>query len=279
MKKLLLGLSLLSTTFLNAQTVRTLSKTITLEMPKKAYMNSMGADSMPGTRGGAVAWHPILRKYYAAFAGNGSYPLSVFDVSGKRLSEDDQTCLKDLRGLWYNSKLKQVCGNGYGDIGWFSYNLDNKGNPVEAVVFAPGANQPGQQSIGVYSASANKVYFLFAQYVYVYDENGVQQVDSIIRLYPGIARADDINKDDDGSTGKENYSSNVLMYTGIRNAEFGLLNVADRQVELYDRRTGLMTQKLKLPDDIKLWYAFNFSYANGTYWSFDQDTRTWTGYK
>jgi hypothetical protein len=70
-----------------------------------------------------------------------------------------------------------------------------------------------------------------------------------------------------------------LFYTGIPNAEFGLLNVMQRQVELYNEKTGLLTQKLKLPDDLPTWPAFNFGYANGTYWAFDQDTRTWTGYK
>jgi len=279
MKKLLIGLTLLSAYSVNAQIARTLTKTITLEMPRKSYIGSAGQDSMPGTRGGAVVWHPIQRKYYAAFAGNPTYPLAVFDATGKRLSDDDQTTLEDLRGLWYNSKLKKICGNGYNDIGWFSYQLNEKGMPVDHEIFASGANQPGQQSIGVYSASTNTVCFLLAQYVYVYNENGVQQLDSIIRLYPGISRSEDINKDDDGSTANKNYSTNVLMYTGIPKAEFGLLNAVERQVELYDRHTGLMTQKLKLPDELNTWLAFNFSYANGTYWAFDQDTRTWTGYK
>jgi hypothetical protein len=70
-----------------------------------------------------------------------------------------------------------------------------------------------------------------------------------------------------------------LIFTGFPKAEFGLLNTNLKQVELYNRKTGLMTQKLKLPEAIELWKAFNFTYTNGIYWSFNQDTRIWTGYK
>jgi hypothetical protein len=181
--------------------------------------------------------------------------------------------------LWYNPTLKKICGNGYSDIGWFSYKLDTKGIPVESEIYAAGMNQPGEQSIGVYDTKSNWVCFLFGQNIFVYNADGTLAESSTIRLYPGISKAEDIDAIDDGSTLSEDYSSNVLIYTGVSHAEFGLLNVVQRQVELYDRSTGLLTQKLKLPDELPTWRAFNFSYANGTYWAFDQDTRTWTGYK
>ena len=273
MKKIFITLFLVLPFLMDAQVVKTLKKTIELTMPKTVD------DEMPGTRGAAVVWHPVQKKYYAAFAGNGGYPLAVFNGTGKRLSGEEQTCLNDIRGMWYNPKLKKLCGNGYADLGWFSYKLDAKGMPEESEVYAGGLNQPGDQSIGVFNASSNMVCFLYGQNVYVYNEEAMEEEDSTIRLYAGINKKENIDEDDDASALSEDYNYNVLIYTGIPKAEFGLLNVTERQVELYNRKTGLMTQKLKLPADLPTWPAFNFSYANETFWAFDQDTRIWTGYK
>lgn len=257
-----------------------LKKILALKMPGKIYTSvNTGLDSLPGTRGAAVVWHPVQKKYYAAFAGNMAYPLGVFDASGKLLSSEDLTAFVDTRGLWYNPALKKICGNAYSDIGWFSHKLDSKGIPVSSEIYAAGMNQPDAQSVGTYNAKANLVYFLSGQRINVYNADAMPEEDSTIRLYPGISKQEDINADDDGSYMNENYSYTVLIYTGIPKAEFGLLNIIEKQVELYNRKTGLLTQKLKLPETISLWAAFNFSYSNGIYWAFDQDTRTWTGYK
>lgn len=275
MRKILVILFLTISSLSKAQLVKELTKTIELVMPKKS------TDSMPGTRGGAVAWHPVQKKYYAAFAGNRQYPLAVFSETGKRLSDDKLTCMYDLRGLWYNPKLKKICGNGYDDIGWFSYSLDVKGIPVNSEVFAAGMNQPGYQSVGTFNAKANQVYFLDGQRIYVYNEQAMQEEDSTIKLYPGMAKKPVVDTEEQGEPAliSEDYNYTVLLYTGIPKAEFGLLNTYKKQVELYNRKTGLLTQILKLPANLPTWGAFNFSYSNGTYWAFDQETRTWTGYK
>ena len=280
MRKIFFALFLFLPFLMTAQVVKTLKKTIELKMPGKVFVSkNTGEDSIPGTRGGAVAWHPVQKKYYAAFAGNWGYPLAVFDITGKLLSDDELTAMEDLRGLWYNPALKTICGNSYSDYGWFSYKINAKGIPEKSEIYAEGMNQPGEQSIGVFNAKSNMVYFLSGQNIYAYNAEAKKEEDSTIRLYPGISKKEDNQLDDDGETLGDDYSYNVLIYTGIPKAEFGLLNAVERQVELYNRKTGLMTQKLKLPADLPTWSGFNFSYANGTYWAFDQETRIWTGYK
>lgn len=265
---------------LNAQLIKTLKKTIELKMPGIPSPSKVtGEDSLPGKRGGAVVWHPLQKKYYVAFAGNATFPLAVFNSSGNRLSDDYLTTMEDLRGLWYNPKLKKIFGNGYSDIGWFSYQLDSKGIPEEIEVFAEGMNQPDDQSIGVFNEKLNQVYFLYGQNVFAYNADAMQEEDSTIRLYPGISKKEDIDEEDDGEYMSEDYNYNVLIYTGIPKAEFGILNVTENQVELYNKKTGLLTQKLKLPESVETYPAFNFSYTNGTYWFFNMDTRIWTGYK
>ncbi len=244
-------------------------------MPKQA------GDTLCGTRGAAVVWHPVQKKYYAAFAGNARFPLAVFNEAGRRLSDENLACMYDLRGLWYNTKLKKISGNGYNNIGWFSYTLDLKGIPVSSEVYAAGMNQPEAQSVGTYNAKANQVYFLEGQRIHVYNKEVMLEEDSTVTLYPGLSKKPPVDEEEpaEPSSHSKDYSSTVLVYTGIPKAEFGLLNVVEKQVELYNRKTGFLTQKLKLPADLPTWGAFNFSYANGVYWAFDQGTRTWTGYK
>jgi len=280
MKKIFFCLLFIFPILINAQLVKTLKKTIALKMPGISVPSIVtGEDSLPGKRGGSVVWHPIQKKYYAAFAGNMTFPLAVFDANGKRLSGVDQTTLEDTRGLWYNPKLKKICGNGYADIGWFSYKLNLKGIPEESEIYAAGMNQPGEQCIGVYNTKSDMVCFLYGQNIYMYSADAMQEEDSTLRLYPGISKKENIDEDDDGETLSEDYNYNVLIYTGIPKAEFGLLYITENQVELYNKKTGLMTQKLILPSDLTTYNAFNFSYSNGTYWAFNMDTRIWTGYK
>jgi hypothetical protein len=280
MKKIFFSLFFTLPFLLNAQLIKILKKNIELKMPAKVFVSKItGEDSVPGIRGATVVWHPVQKKYYAAFAGNYLYPFAVFDALGKRISAEDQTCLIDIRGLWYNTKLKKICGNAYNEIGWFRYTTDEKGIPFEYEMYAEGKNQPDAQSIGVFNDKTNMVYFLEGQHIYFYNEDAMQEEDSTIRLYPGVTKTSDINKETDTLELPENYNANVLIYTGIAKAEFGILNIIEKQVELYNKKTGLLTQKLKFPSEVETYPKFNFCYTNGIYWSFNQDTRTWVGYK
>jgi hypothetical protein len=76
-----------------------------------------------------------------------------------------------------------------------------------------------------------------------------------------------------------NYNSTTVIYTGITNAEFGLLNIATREIELYSKQDGLLYQKLKLPKEASPRDKFNFGFANNTYFLFDKNKRSWVGYR
>jgi hypothetical protein len=236
-------------------------------------------DDKPGTRGATVAWHPVQKKYYAAFAGNAEFPLGVFDAAGKRLSGEDLSCMVDVRGLWYNADLKKICGNGYEENGWFDYILNSKGIPEDVEIYLEGMNQPNEQSVGAYNPVSDMVYFPDNQFIHVYNADGLEETDSLFRIYTGISKKEDIEAGDNGKWLSSSYNNTTVIYTGLPKAEFGILNTLSKRVELYNRKTGLLTQILQLPDDIVLYSMFNFSYCNGTYWFFNQETRTWTGYK
>ncbi|MFT3678202.1 MAG: hypothetical protein QM781_20075 [Chitinophagaceae bacterium] len=256
----------------NAQTVsKKLKQTQELQMQKTVD------DDMPGTRGASVVWHPVLKQYYAAFAGNTGYPLAVFDEKGKRLNEEDLTTMMDVRGLWYNSATKQICGNGYDALGWFNYQLDKKGIPTDVENITDDSRQPNAQAVGTYNFTEKQVLFLGGGQVYKYNSKG-EAVDSVA-IHWGRKKADGPGEDEDPTLSHEDYNATSLIYTGIKGQELGVLNVAENQIELYDIKTGYLIKLLTLPETATPELSFNFAYANGTYWLFNMEERKWIGYK
>lgn len=273
MKKIISALLLIAgTTAIFAQAPKTLKKVLELKMPKTAE------DDMCGTRGASVVWHPIQKKYYASFAGNISYPMGVFDVAGKRLSADDATTMMDTRGLWYNTVTKKLCGNAYDDNGWFSYKLGPKGMPMDFTTDFSGKNQPDAQSVGTYNIAKKQVMFLYGSELWFYNADATL-AENKTAIHWGLTAKDGIAADEDVTETPEGYNATSVIYTGLPNAEAGFLNIVDKQIELYNIKSGFLTKKIKLPDDAPTEATFNFAYANGIYWLFDMDNRVWLGYK
>lgn len=268
-KHLFLPLLLVVTVSAFAQTTpKLLKKTLSFVMPRTTD------DEMPGTRGASVVWHPLQKKYYAAMAGNIGYPMGVYDPGGKRLSSDSLDTGEDIRGMWYNPTAKQVQGNSYNDYGWFSYTLNAKGIPTGSEIFAEGMNQPGEQSVGAFSIAKQQVMFLKDGEIWFYNSKG-EALEGSLKIQWGRAKAD--GESEDEAATPEAYNYTTVVYTGIKGAELGFLNILDMQV--YNIEDGFMTKVLKLPEDAAMNSSFNFAYANGLYFLFNMELRTWTGYK
>jgi hypothetical protein len=260
-----------------AQTAKTpaaksLKKVLELKMPKTAE------DDMPGTRGASVAWHPLQKKYYAVMAGNAAYPLAVFGAQGKRLSDDDLAAMIDTRGLWYNPITKKICGNGYNESGWFYYNFDKAGLVSGYDILLEGMNQPGEQCVGAYNATAKNILFLKGSEISIHDA-GNGQSNKTLMIHWGRKKAQGAGEGEDAAVTPEAYNNTTVVYTGIKGQELGFLNAEKKQVELYDISSGFITNTLKLPADVATETSFNFAYTNGMYWLFDMENRIWKGYK
>ncbi|HMI78286.1 MAG TPA: hypothetical protein VK484_05805 [Ferruginibacter sp.] len=274
-KVILLALVFLTASAISeAQPRIPLKKVMELQMRAKVEDDD---DDMPGTRGASVIWHPVQKKYYASFAGNTGYPMGVFDAKGKRLSDDKQTTMIDTRGLWYNPVTKSVSGNAYSENGWFAYTLDNSGIPTDINVLKEGMNQPDAQSVGTYNTIAKQVLFLKGGQVYTYDSEGSLLDSSAIHY--GRKKIDGAKEDEDLSYTPEDYNYTSLIYTGVKGQELGFLNITNKEVELYDIKTGFLTKILTMPETAKTEASFNFAFANGTYWLFNMELRKWVGYK
>jgi hypothetical protein len=263
---------------LNAQNSepRMLKKVLILLMPRTVD------DDMPGTRGASVVWHPVQKKYYAAMAGNIGYPLGAYDVKGKRLSDDSLNCNADIRGLWYNLIKKQIQGNTYSDNGWFGFILNVKGIPSGTKILKEGMNQPDDQVVGAYRFPGDQVLFLHEGSIYFYKSNATA-IDKTLKINWGRTKADGIAEDEeeveDESLTPEDYNKTTVVFTGLKGAELGFLNITEMQIELYNIADGFMTKRLKLPEDAPMNQSFNFAYTNGMYWLFNMETREWSSYK
>ena len=230
-----------------------------------------------GANGASVAYNPKEKLYYAAQAGNAEFPLVIFNANGKIVSGDDQKTLIDVRGLWYNPKTKQLEGNAYKDFGWFSYELNRDGLPEKLNMKKEGLYQPDQNSAGVLNTEDNEVLFLDGLNIVCYSTDGTDKRKSI-QIHFGAMNANDATTLSLADF-EQTYNIRSVIYTGTKGAEIGLLNVAKKQVELYDIKSGYMSQIVKLPVQFEVETYFNFSYSNGIYWVFDKQKRKWNGYK
>ena len=254
-------------------------KTTGIQQPKTLkQVLTLHIDREGGANAANVAWHPVQKKYYAAQAGNETFPMEVFDANGRMLSDNNLETIIDIRGFWYNPNTKTLQANGYDNTGWAEYKLNGKGIPTSIVKIDIEPGKPDPQSVGAYDAKKNVVYFFDYSTVGVERHKMTDGVsDTTIALYLGAKTKNDIVADQ--KTIKANYNENALIYTGIAGSEIGLLNVNDKQIELYNIATGLMTKVLKLPDGAPVERSMNFSFCNDIYWLNDKTERVWHGYK
>jgi hypothetical protein len=220
-----------------------------------------------GTRGAAVAWNPALKLYYAAYGGNATFPMAVFNAQGIRISNSDLETMVDLRSIWYNPITKNIEGNGYNDAGWVFFLLDRKGIPFEKNEIIEGQHQPNEQSQGAFDYTTNSVYF-FDGYgsVVVYDRSTGDEAKSIELTY-------------DGSVADFSDFGTGIIYTNKSGAELGLLNRTTMEVDFFNKNTGAFNYRVALPSDTHIADFLSFSYANGFIWILDDNTRMWNGFK
>lgn len=276
MRKILLFATALTLIALTGYTqTRNLKKVAELQMPKTAD------DDFCGTNGASVCWNPVNRLYYAAFAGNSEFPMAVFNSAGKRLSSEDLTTMGDLRGIWYDPATKKLIANGYKTSGWMEFNLDEKGIPARIETLFPGTNQPNWQSAGAYDSRLKRVFFLDKSRVLLYENFGdlFARRDDSVQIHWGRTQSQGPASFEDEFEENEDYNNTTVIATGIRGAEFGVLNTLDRKIELYDINNGYLKKSYKLPVDAPVKEWLNFAYTNGIFWLFDVADRKWIGYK
>lgn len=238
---------LISTSLVFAQNSYTAKKDMTLKFK--------GDD---GTNASAVVWNPDKHVYYSVIAGNADFPLETFSQSGN--VQYTGTAGVDSRGLWYNSSTAKLEGNGYGDVGYFSCNLNASGEPRSPEVTYSGQNQPDGNSVAAFDGK--KLYYYYEGKIYSYSTKGKTGKSFELKSLPA---------------GTSVLNATTVVYTGRKGEEFGLLDYDAKRVYLVDKK-GNYKASVILPSSAVTHDMFRFSFANGKIWLYDVDTRSWTSY-
>lgn len=219
-----------------------------------------------GTNGSAVAFDPILKRYFTAMAGNTTYPLDVFDRSGRFIATNN--CNADIRGLFYNPEFSTIECNTYQNHNIMSFFFENNGklktNSPKSVLSNLEATEP---NACLNFDILNKKYIAFDKAKmsvsrFSYDD-GKKERDLKVKL----------------PNNGENINYTSVIYIDIQDGAYGFLDFIKKQVILIDPKTGSPLATIQLPSNAKTNDAFRFAYANGEIFLFDVDKRIWTGYK
>lgn len=215
-----------------------------------------------GTNGVAVAWDPNKKVYYAAIAGNSTFPLEMFDEKGNHLYSTETDF--DIRGMWWNPGKKTLEANGFGDYGVVQYSLNGEGRPLNTTSLTGSSGQPDDQSVGAYDSKNGHI------------------------IYYADGKLAKIKRSDFSLAGTVNlalpvsayYINNTaVIYTGVKGKEAGVLDYENKKVYLFDISSGKLTYTVNLPSGAVTHDLFRFSFANGHIWLYDVYSRSWTGYK
>jgi len=235
-------------------------KTVSL---KKALELKMPGET--GTNGAAVVWHPVLKRYYAAFAGNATFPFAVFDSKGVIKSQPELSCGDDLRGMWYNPATKGLEANLYGGEEVISIPLDKDGFPLEAHEnLTTWQDQYNEQGVASFDPTSKKLLYLDEDHINVIDPEDDYLMGDEIKLPTDLLT-------------KSLHSTMVV--TGGAKPQYAFLDYDEKKIYLVNRTTLKVEGTLALPKETIVKNFLNFSYANGIYWIFDIENRKWVGYK
>lgn len=234
-----------------------------------------------GSNSGAVVWHPKFKRYYTSMIGNAIYPMAIFSDKG-HLIDGNFEAGADLRGLWYNANSKQIEYNCYADGGVGHYVLNATGEIINRETDKEGNFQPTDQSVGAYNEKDKLFFFADENFAVLSYKTigGELEGRTTLQLDCSSKKQADELSDQEMENRRMDRNTSVL-YTGIKSSEYAVLNTDKQVIELYDAKTGLMTDKKRLPESFStpLYNSFNFSYANGIWWFFNKESRTWEGYK
>jgi hypothetical protein len=237
---------------------------------KQALVFQIPAGS--GTNGAGVAYNPGKKLYYAAFAGNTTYPITVFNAKGKLQKQDIEAGF-DVRGFWYNAATNTLEGNGYGvTAGYYNKKLDASGIPdavasniFETDEYEEDEYQPDDNSVGAFIPGSDQIVFRSGTQLSYYGRtDGKLKRSAEITGLPGTL---------DDLTGY------TVIYTGQNKMELGVLDVTNKKIYLINIATNAVTKTLALPKTAVVENNFNFAYCNGMYWLCNTKDRKWIAYK
>lgn len=216
-----------------------------------------------GANGLTVVYNPENGYYYCIQAGNAGFPLEIFTQYGESIYTT--TAKKDVRGFWYNSKLKCFEGTMYLG-GTFKMYIDESGYPSNPVTQTNSTTfmAPTEQTQVVCNVAKGEMYAFDNKCIHVYNQKTNKFKKKIV-LKKCPSEWEYINPA-------------AMFYTGQKNYEFGLYDIVNYKVILFNAK-GVYTESIQIPFDAPPIEWFRLGYANDRVFLYDGDNRAWFGYK
>lgn len=212
-----------------------------------------------------VAYNPEHKIYYSVNSGSASYQIETFDESGTFLQTNTQGF--DYRGLWWNSNLNQLEGNGYSSNGIFVQALDsiNKFPLDSGTVVIPGMNQPDDHSCGAHDPINDEIIYYELGNIERYDRNTGTYLGSISITSLPVSFA--------------SINTTSIGYTGCVGKEVVIYNYTDKRVYFVDLATGAYVATSQLPNNAPSSSNQRMAFARNLFWLFNTGSLTWQGYR
>ncbi len=255
MKKITLGILFIAfTVALNAQKKPLANPTLDITY----FVQGEG-----GANGLTVVYNPDNGYYYAIQAGNAGFPLEMFNSKGENIYST--TAKKDCRGFWYNPKLKCFEGTMYMG-GTFKMYLDGSGFPTNAIMLGNSMDfvPPSEQVQTVCDVKKGEMYCYESGTIHVFNQK-TNKKKKKITLKNCPVSWDYVNP-------------YAMFFTGYKNYEFGLYDVVNMKVLLFNAK-GVYTESVQMPFDVPQIEWFRLGFTNDRVFLYDGDYRAWYGYK
>ncbi len=231
-------------------------------LPNGIQVLQLQMETYSGNNGACVAYNPKQDVYYAAYAGNATFPMTIFDEKGTKIITIEPGV--DIRGLWYNKKSKSLECNTYNREGIYRYSLDKSGIPSgKPAKHMDNTNSPDDQAVGTFDGK-KKLYY--------------SNDDGKILIY-SIKDHSKLGEVELQGISMRNYAMYCLVYTGVKKYEIGMLNYNTNSVSFYNVKDGSKSGDIKLPVPFDVYDAFNFAYCNDLVWVMDKDSKVWYGFE
>lgn len=210
----------------------------------------------------SIAWNVQNFKYYTTAVDSGSTYIETFDALGqsKNINKFDFSA----KGIWYNTTLDFLEAYNYLDNSCYSFFIDDNGEfeNTDTSLELEELEENGTSVFPTYNSNKDVLAY-YEPIAGIIVE--IEPISGEILNYISVTLP----------VSKKSIAKQQLLYTGMKDAPYALVNPIDRLVYFFDTN-GLVNHTLVCPaNESELSY---FGFTNGAFWMYSTKDSSWKGY-
>lgn len=210
----------------------------------------------------SIAWNVQNFKYYTTAVDSGLTFIETFDALG-----DSRNIKKfdfSTKGIWYNTTLDFLEAYNFLDNSCYSFFIDDNGEfeNTDINIELEGLQEKGTSVFPVYNTTKDLLAY-YEPIAGIIVE--IEPISGEILNYISVTLP----------VSKKSIAKQQLLYTGMTDAPYALVNYIDKLVYFFDTK-GLVNHTLTCPtSESELSY---FGFTNGAFWLYSTNDSSWKGY-